>query len=103
LFCRIDYHEFAKDMNLDGQLVASEAVTDARFDGKFFISVVGSGFTAARSVPAPTAKEKNVRYFPLPPPLLKRVFAPVCVPSGNARPELRPGQERKAQFRELCG
>jgi AraC family transcriptional regulator of adaptative response / DNA-3-methyladenine glycosylase II len=52
-------------MNLDWQVCSRARLSrDARFDGKFFIGVIGSGVYCRPICPAPTAKEKNVRYFP---------------------------------------
>jgi len=88
LFCRIDYHEFAKDMNLDGQTCSRARLSrDARFDGKFFIGVVGSGVYCRSICPAPTAKEKNVRYFPTAAAAAEAGFRP-CL---RCRPECSPG------------
>ncbi|MGA8311862.1 MAG: Ada metal-binding domain-containing protein, partial [Terriglobales bacterium] len=54
-----------REMNLDLQVCSRARLTrDPRFDGKFFIGVVGSGVYCRSICPAPTAKEKNVRYFP---------------------------------------
>jgi hypothetical protein len=59
-----------EEMSLDLQAHSRDQLTpDHRFDGKFFIGVVGIGIVG-RGVyyrpisPAPIAKEKNVRYFP---------------------------------------
>ena len=52
-------------MNLDWQVCSRARLSrDARFDGKFFIGVIGSGVYCRSICPAPTAKEKNVHYFP---------------------------------------
>ena len=52
-------------MTLDWQICSRARLSrDPRFDGKFFIGVVGSGVYCRSICPAPTAKEKNVRYFP---------------------------------------
>src|SRR6202161_1205171 len=51
-------------MTLDGQVCSRARLSrDARFDGKFFIGVDGSGVYCRPICPAPTAKEKNVHYF----------------------------------------
>jgi AraC family transcriptional regulator, regulatory protein of adaptative response / DNA-3-methyladenine glycosylase II len=51
-------------MTLDWQVCSRARLSrDARFDGKFFIGVKGSGVYCRPICPAPTAKEKNVRYF----------------------------------------
>src|ERR1700728_638223 len=52
-------------MPLDWQACSrARPARDPRFDGKCFIGVVGSGVYCRSICPAPTAKEKNVRYFP---------------------------------------
>jgi len=52
-------------MALDWQACSQARLSrDARFDGKFFIAVLTSGVYCRSICPAPTAKEKNVRYFP---------------------------------------
>lgn len=60
---------------------------DARFDGKFFIGVVGSRVYCRSICPAPTAKEKNVRYFPTAAAAAEAGFRP-CL---RCRPECSPG------------
>jgi AraC family transcriptional regulator of adaptative response / DNA-3-methyladenine glycosylase II len=51
-------------MTLDWQVCSRARLSrDARFDGKFFIGVKGSGVYCRPICPAPTAKEKNVTYF----------------------------------------
>ena len=60
---------------------------DPRFDGKFFIGVVGSGVYCRSICPAPTAKEKNVRYFPSAAAAAEAGFRP-CL---RCRPESSPG------------
>jgi AraC family transcriptional regulator, regulatory protein of adaptative response / DNA-3-methyladenine glycosylase II len=60
---------------------------DARFDGKFFIGVIGSGVYCRSICPAPTAKEKNVRYFPSAAAAAEAGFRP-CL---RCRPECSPG------------
>src|SRR5437879_9208769 len=60
---------------------------DARFDGKFFIGVLGSGVYCRPICPAPTAKEKNVRYFPSAAAAAEAGFRP-CL---RCRPECSPG------------
>lgn len=60
---------------------------DARFDGKFFIGVVGSGVYCRSICPARTAKEKNVRYFPTAAAASEAGFRP-CL---RCRPECSPG------------
>src|SRR5579864_8451404 len=52
-------------MNLDWRICSRARLSrDPRFDGKFFIGVVGSMVYCRPICPAPTAKEKNCRYFP---------------------------------------
>src|SRR5579863_9439483 len=51
-------------MKLDWKICSRARLSrDARFDGKFFIGVAGSGVYCRPICPAPTAKEKNVLYF----------------------------------------
>jgi AraC family transcriptional regulator, regulatory protein of adaptative response / DNA-3-methyladenine glycosylase II len=84
----VDYHRFAKDMNLDWQVCSRARLSrDARFDGKFFIGVIGSGVYCRPICPAPTAKEKNVRYFPSAAAAAEAGFRP-CL---RCRPESSPG------------
>jgi AraC family transcriptional regulator of adaptative response / DNA-3-methyladenine glycosylase II len=75
-------------MNLDWQVCSRARLSrDARFDGKFFIGVVGSGVYCRSICPAPTAKEKNVRYFPTAAAAAEAGFRP-CL---RCRPESSPG------------
>jgi AraC family transcriptional regulator of adaptative response / DNA-3-methyladenine glycosylase II len=75
-------------MNLDWQVCSRARLSrDARFDGKFFIGVVGSGVYCRSICPAPTAKEKNVRYFPTAAAAAEAGFRP-CL---RCRPECSPG------------
>jgi len=75
-------------MNLDLQACSRARLTrDPRFDGKFFIGVVGSGVYCRSICPAPTAKEKNVRYFPTAAAAAEAGFRP-CL---RCRPESSPG------------
>jgi AraC family transcriptional regulator, regulatory protein of adaptative response / DNA-3-methyladenine glycosylase II len=60
---------------------------DPRFDGKFFIGVRGSGVYCRPICPAPTAKEKNVRYFETAAAAAEAGFRP-CL---RCRPECSPG------------
>ena len=60
---------------------------DPRFDGKFFIGVVGSRVYCRPICPAPTAKEKNVRYFATAAAAAEAGFRP-CL---RCRPECSPG------------
>ena len=75
-------------MNLDWQTCSRARLSrDPRFDGKFFIGVVGSGVYCRSICPAPTAKEKNVRYFPSAAAAAEAGFRP-CL---RCRPESSPG------------
>ena len=98
VFGRVDYHDstkggfaksgFAKHMNLDWQICSRARLSrDARFDGKFFIGVIGSGVYCRPICPAPTAKEKNVRYFPTAAAAAEAGFRPClrCRPKAPAR------------------
>src|ERR1700739_1166859 len=60
---------------------------DARFDGRFFIGVVTTGISCRPLCPAPTAKEKNVRYYPSAAAAAEAGFRP-CL---RCRPECSPG------------
>jgi AraC family transcriptional regulator of adaptative response / DNA-3-methyladenine glycosylase II len=75
-------------MNLDWQICSRARLSrDPRFDGKFFIGVVGSGVYCRSICPAPTAKEKNVRYFATAAAAADAGFRP-CL---RCRPECSPG------------
>src|SRR6202046_3963267 len=75
-------------MNLDWQVCSRARLSrDPRFDGKFFIGVVGSRVYCRPICPAPTAKEKNVRYFPSAAAAAEAGFRP-CL---RCRPESCPG------------
>ncbi len=75
-------------MTLDWQICSRARLSrDPRFDGKFFIGVVGSGVYCRSICPAPTAKEKNVRYFPTAAAAAEAGFRP-CL---RCRPECSPG------------
>ncbi len=75
-------------MNLDWQVCSRARLSrDARFDGKFFIGVFGSGVYCRSICPAPTAKEKNVRYFASAAAAAEAGFRP-CL---RCRPECSPG------------
>ena len=77
-----------KEMDLDWQLCSRARLSrDARFDGKFFIGVLGSGVYCRPTCPAPTAKEKNVRYFASAAAAAEAGFRP-CL---RCRPECSPG------------
>src|SRR3979490_653463 len=75
-------------MNLDLQVWSRARLSrDPRFDGKFFIGVIGSGVYCRSTCPAPTAKEKNVRYFATAAAAAEAGFRP-CL---RCRPECSPG------------
>ncbi len=75
-------------MTLDLQTCSRARLSrDPRFDGKFFIGVVGSGVYCRSICPAPTAKEKNCRYFPTAAAAAEAGFRP-CL---RCRPECSPG------------
>jgi len=75
-------------MNLDWRVCSRARLSrDARFDGKFFIGVRGSRVYCRPICPAPTAKEKNVRYFPTAAAAAEAGFRP-CL---RCRPECSPG------------
>jgi AraC family transcriptional regulator of adaptative response / DNA-3-methyladenine glycosylase II len=77
-----------RDMNLDWQICSRARLSrDPRFDGKFFIGVVGSRVYCRSICPAPTAKEKNVRYFATAAAAAEAGFRP-CL---RCRPECSPG------------
>src|SRR5277367_6127922 len=79
---------FHRTMTLDWQVCSRARLSrDPRFDGKFFIGVVGSGVYCRSICPAPTAKEKNVRYFPTAAAAAEAGFRP-CL---RCRPECSPG------------
>src|ERR1700704_2186188 len=76
------------DMDLDRQLCSRARLSrDARFDGKFFIGVIGSRVYCRPICPAPTAKEKNVRDFASAAAAAEAGFRP-CL---RCRPECSPG------------
>jgi AraC family transcriptional regulator of adaptative response / DNA-3-methyladenine glycosylase II len=75
-------------MELDWRVCSRARLSrDPRFDGKFYIGVVGSGVYCRPICPAPTAKEKNVRYFPSAAAAAEAGFRP-CL---RCRPECSPG------------
>src|ERR1700683_5056189 len=75
-------------MKLDLQVCSRARLSrDPRFDGKFFIGVRGSRVYCRSICPAPTAKEKNVRYFPTAAAAAEAGFRP-CL---RCRPESSPG------------
>jgi AraC family transcriptional regulator, regulatory protein of adaptative response / DNA-3-methyladenine glycosylase II len=75
-------------MVLDWQICSRARLSrDPRFDGKFFIGVVGSRVYCRSICPAPTAKEKNCRYFATAAAAAEAGFRP-CL---RCRPECSPG------------
>ena len=75
-------------MNLDWRICSRARLSrDPRFDGKFFIGVVGSMVYCRPICPAPTAQEKNCRYFPNAAAAAEAGFRP-CL---RCRPESSPG------------
>jgi len=75
-------------MNLDWRVCSRARLSrDPRFDGKFFIGVIGSRVYCRPICPAPTAKEKNCRYFPTAAAAAEAGFRP-CL---RCRPECSPG------------
>ncbi|MBA3913325.1 MAG: DNA-3-methyladenine glycosylase 2 family protein [Acidobacteriales bacterium] len=75
-------------MNLTRQICSRARLSrDPRFDGKFFIGVRTSGVYCRSICPAPTAKEKNVRYFASAAAAAEAGFRP-CL---RCRPECSPG------------
>lgn len=75
-------------MELDLQVCSRARLSrDPRFDGKFFIGVLGSRVYCRSICPAPTAKEKNVRYFASAAAAAEAGFRP-CL---RCRPESSPG------------
>ena len=87
---QVDYHKQAVGdaMVLDRQVCSRARLSrDPRFDGKFYIGVIGSRVYCRPICPAPTAKEKNVRYFPTAAAAAEAGFRP-CL---RCRPESCPG------------
>lgn len=75
-------------MGLDWKICSRARLSrDARFDGKFFIGVRGSRVYCRPICPAPTAKEKNVRYFATAAAAAEAGYRP-CL---RCRPECSPG------------
>ncbi|HYL62597.1 MAG TPA: AlkA N-terminal domain-containing protein [Candidatus Methylomirabilis sp.] len=80
--------DYSSEMKLDLQVCQRARLSrDARFDGKFFIGVMGSHVYCRSICPAPTAKEKNVRYFATAAAAEEAGFRP-CL---RCRPEASPG------------
>lgn len=77
-----------EDLTLDWRVCSRARLSrDARFDGKFFIGAFNSGVYCRSICPAPTCKEKNVRYFPTAAAAAEAGFRP-CL---RCRPECSPG------------
>ncbi|HTZ96824.1 MAG TPA: AlkA N-terminal domain-containing protein [Terriglobales bacterium] len=75
-------------MNLDWRICSRARLSrDLRFDGKFFIGVIPSRVYCRSICPAPTAKEKNCRYFSTAAAAAEAGFRP-CL---RCRPECSPG------------
>lgn len=75
-------------MNLDWQICSRARLSrDPRFDGKFYIGVMGSRVYCRPICPAPTAKEENCRYFATAAAAAEAGFRP-CL---RCRPESSPG------------
>src|SRR5579871_3494605 len=82
------YASSVDDLTLDWRVCARARITrDPRFDGKFFIGVRGSGVYCRSICPAPTAKEKNCRYFATAAAAAEAGYRP-CL---RCRPESSPG------------
>ncbi len=98
------FEGFAQDMNLDWQICSRARLSrDPRFDGKFFIGVIGSmrllPFDLSR---AHMQKKKTAAIFRARPRQPKPAFALACAAVQKVRPELQHGWERPTRFRELC-
>jgi AraC family transcriptional regulator of adaptative response / DNA-3-methyladenine glycosylase II len=96
IYAEIDYARAAallpavrrKEMNLDWRVCSRARLSrDPRFDGKFFIAVRGSKVYCRPICPAPTAKEKNCRYFATAAAAAEAGYRP-CL---RCRPECSPG------------
>jgi len=75
-------------MELDRQVCSRARLSrDPRFDGKFYVAVLSTGIYCRPICRAPTAKEKNVRYFPTAAAAAEAGFRP-CL---RCRPECSPG------------
>ena len=78
----------SRNMELDWRVCSRARLSrDPRFDGKFFIGVTNSGVYCRSICPAPTAKEKNCRYYPTAAAAAEAGFRP-CL---RCRPECSPG------------
>ncbi|HZP24245.1 MAG TPA: AlkA N-terminal domain-containing protein [Terriglobales bacterium] len=82
------YAKPVDDLTLDWRVCSRARLSrDPRFDGKFFIGALNSGVYCRSICPAPTCKEKNVRYFPSAAAAAEAGFRP-CL---RCRPECSPG------------
>jgi AraC family transcriptional regulator of adaptative response / DNA-3-methyladenine glycosylase II len=80
--------EHAASMHLDfAACDRARLAQDPRFDGRFFIGVTSTGIYCRPICPAPTAKQRNVRYFPSAAAAAEAGFRP-CL---RCRPEAAPG------------
>lgn len=86
--CKMNYASRVEDLTLDWRVCSRARLSrDPRFDGKFFIGALNSGVYCRSICPAPTCKEKNVRYFPSAAAAAEAGFRP-CL---RCRPECSPG------------
>ena len=84
----MQYARGVEDVTLDWRVCSRARLSrDPRFDGKFFIGALNSGVYCRSICPAPTCKEKNVRYFPTAAAAAEAGFRP-CL---RCRPECSPG------------
>src|SRR5260370_11587819 len=75
-------------MDLNHQTCERAPVSrDPRFDGRFFIGVTSTGIYCRPMCPAPSPKERNVRYFPSAAAAGEAGYRP-CL---RCRPEASPG------------
>ncbi|MFI4967289.1 MAG: DNA-3-methyladenine glycosylase 2 family protein [Gammaproteobacteria bacterium] len=80
--------ENAASLHLDFEACdRARLAQDPRFDGRFFIGVTSTGIYCRPICPAPTAKQRNVRYFPSAAAAAEAGFRP-CL---RCRPEAAPG------------
>ena len=80
--------EDAASMHLDFDACdRARLARDPRFDGRFFIGVTSTGIYCRPICPAPTAKQKNIKYFPSAAAAAEAGFRP-CL---RCRPEAAPG------------
>jgi AraC family transcriptional regulator, regulatory protein of adaptative response / DNA-3-methyladenine glycosylase II len=84
----VNYAGCVGDLTPDWRVCSRARLSrDPRFDGKFFIAVLTTGIYCRSICPAPTCKEKNVRYFPTAAAAAAAGFRP-CL---RCRPECSPG------------